>query len=56
MATLLEVCMKQRAVVEFLVAKGKTLINIHNRLQTVHKDETLDYSNVWRWALSDYEF
>ena len=42
--------MKQRAVIGFLVAEGETPINICKRLQTFHKDKTLDYSNVWRWT------
>ena len=42
--------MKQRAVNEFLVAEGKTVVNIHKRLQRVYHDEALDYSNVRRWA------
>ena len=36
--------MKHGTVIEFLVAEGKTPINIYKRLQTVYKDETLDYS------------
>ena len=50
MANLLEVCMKQGAVIEFLVVEGETPINIHKRMQTVFKDETLDYSIVWKGA------
>ena len=50
MATPSEVRLKQRAVIEFLVAKGETTVNIHKRLRTVYKDNTLDYSIVWRWA------
>ena len=48
MATPSEVRLKQRAVIEFLVAEGVTTVNIYKRLQTVYKDKTLDYSNVWR--------
>ena len=50
MATPSEVHLKQRAVIEFLVAERETTVNIHKRLQTVYKDKTLDYSNVWRWT------
>ena len=50
MATLSEIRLKQRAVIEFLVAEGETTVDIHKRLQTVYKDKTLDYSNVWRWV------
>lgn len=50
MAASLEIRMKQRAVIEFLVAEGETPANIHKRLHAVYKDETLDYSNVWRWS------
>ena len=46
MATPLEVYMKQRAVIEFLVAEGETPNNIHKRLLTVCKDEALDYDNM----------
>ena len=42
--------MKQWKVIEFLVVEGETFINIHKRLQTVYKSETLDYSNVSRWV------
>ena len=49
MATPSEVRLKQRTVIEFLVAEGETTVNIHKRLETVYKDKTLDYSNVWRW-------
>ena len=42
--------MKQRAVIEFLVAEGETPVNIHKRLRRVYHDEALDYSNVRRWA------
>ena len=50
MATPSEVRLKQRVVIEFLVAEDETTANIHKRLQTVYKDKTLDYSNVWRRA------
>ena len=50
MAAPLEIRMKQRAVVEFLVAERETLVNIHKRLQRVDHDEALGDSNVRRWA------
>uniref|UniRef100_A0A0L8FPW5 Mos1 transposase HTH domain-containing protein n=1 Tax=Octopus bimaculoides TaxID=37653 RepID=A0A0L8FPW5_OCTBM len=42
----LELCQKQRAVIEFLVAEGETPVNIHRRLQNVFED----HSNVCRWV------
>ena len=36
MATLLEVSLKQRAVIEFFHAEGETPVNNHKRLQTVY--------------------
>eukprot|EP00106_Octopus_bimaculoides_P001030 XP_014768472.1 PREDICTED: uncharacterized protein LOC106867913 [Octopus bimaculoides] len=50
MTSPLELCQKQRAVIEFLVAEGETPVNIHRRLQNVFEDNTLDYSNVCRWV------
>ena len=50
MAAPLEIRIKQKAVIEFLVAEGKTPVNIHKRLQSVWYDGALDYSNVRRWA------
>ena len=50
MAAPLEIHMKQRAVIEFLVAEGETPVNIHKRLQRVYQDEVLDYSIIRRWA------
>ena len=50
MAAPLELRQKQRFVIEFLVPEGETPVNIHRRLQIVHKENTLDYSNVRRWV------
>ena len=50
MAAPLEIRMKQTAVIEFLLAEGKTLVNIHKRLQSVYRDKALDYNNVRKWA------
>ena len=50
MAASLEIRLKQRAVVEFLVAERETLVNIHEGLQRVYHDEALGDSNVRRWA------
>ena len=46
----LEARQKQRAVIEFLVAEGKTSLRIHDRLKNVYKDNTIDYSYVKRWV------
>ena len=48
MAAPLEACQKQRAVIEFLLAEEETPPRIHIRLKNVHKDNTIDYSNVKR--------
>ena len=50
MAAYLELRQKQRAVTDFLVTDGETPVNIHRRLQNMHKENTLDYSNVRRWV------
>ena len=46
----MDVRLKQRAVTEFLVLKGKTMADIYGRLQNVYKDLTLDFSSVYRWV------
>ena len=46
----LEIHIKQRAVIELLVAEGETPVNIHKRLQKVYHNKALDYSNVRKWA------
>ena len=48
----LPVWLKQRAVIEFLVAEGCTQKQIHSRLQIVYGNETIDVSNVCRWVAS----
>ncbi|XP_014781843.2 uncharacterized protein LOC106877454 [Octopus bimaculoides] len=50
MAGPLELRQKQRAVIEFRVAEEETPVNIHQQLQNVFEDNTLDYSNVCRWV------
>ena len=50
MAAPLEINMKQRAVIEILVAEGETPVNIHKRLQRVYHDEALNYNNKRRWT------
>ena len=50
MAAPMDVRLRQRAVIEFLVLEGETMANIHRRLQNVYKDLTLDFSSVYRWV------
>lgn len=44
--------MKQRAVIEFLVGSGLTPKEIHSRSKGFYGDETIDISNVRRWAVA----
>lgn len=48
----MEVRLKQRAVIEFLVAEGCEPKEIHARLKNVYGDETIDISNVRRWVVN----
>ena len=48
----LGVRLKQRAVIEFLVAEGCMPKRIHSHLQKVYGDETIDLSNVRRWVVA----
>jgi len=41
LTTYLELCMKERAAIEFRVVEGETPVNIHKRLQGVYKNEAL---------------
>ena len=41
---------KQRAIIKFLTAEGCTAANIHERLKKVYGEETINVSNVRRWA------
>jgi hypothetical protein len=42
--------LKQRAVIEFLVAEKESVTNIHRRLQNVYGDNDVDKSTVSHWA------
>lgn len=46
----MDIRMKQRAVIEFLVLEKETASNIHKRLQNVYGDSAVDRSTVSRWA------
>ncbi len=41
---------KQKAIIEFLTSEGVTPIEIHRRLKVFFGNETIDISNVRRWA------
>jgi histone-lysine N-methyltransferase SETMAR len=46
----MDVRMKQRAVIEFLVLEKETVGNIHKRLQNVYGNSAVDRSTVGRWV------
>jgi len=50
MASDMEVCMKQRCVIEFLHAKKIAPNDIHRRLLNVYGDQIVDVSTVRRWV------
>jgi hypothetical protein len=43
MAAVLNVCKKQRAVIEFLCCENETVGNIHKRLKNVYEDDAVDH-------------
>jgi hypothetical protein len=45
-----DVRLKQRTVIEFLVAEKKSVTNIHRRLKNVYGDNAVDKSTVSCWA------
>jgi len=49
MAPGIEVCMKQRFVIEFLHVEKFALNDIHRCLLNVHRDQTVDVSTVRQW-------
>ena len=55
MAGPMDICLKQKAVIEFLVCEEETPLNIHKQLKNVFKDDILDYSNVRRWVKRIYD-
>ena len=46
----IDVCIRQRSVIEFLTAEGELPIRIHERLKNVYGDATVDVSTVRRWV------
>ena len=46
----IDVCIRQRSVIEFLTAKGEMPFHIHERLKYVYGDATVDVSTVRRWV------
>jgi hypothetical protein len=50
MASVAESRFKQRAVIEFLVHKNESVVNIHKRLCAVYRSCAVDRSAVGRWA------
>jgi len=46
----MEVCLKQRCVIEFLHVEKITPNDIHRRLLNVYGDQTVDVSTVRRWV------
>jgi hypothetical protein len=45
-----DVRLKQRAVIEFLVAEKESVTNIHRWLKKLYGDNAVDKSTVIRWA------
>jgi len=45
----MEVCMKQRGLVELIHAEHIILIDIHQNLLNVDRDQTVDVSTVRQW-------
>jgi len=50
MASDMEVCMKQRCVIESLHAEKFAPSDTHRRLMNVYGDQTVDVSTVRRWV------
>ena len=50
MASDMEVCMKQRCVIEFLHVEKNAPNDIHRRLLNVYGDQTVDVSTVRQWV------
>ena len=50
MASDMEVCMKQRCVIEFLQAEKNAPNDIHRHLLNVYGDQTVYVSTVRRWV------
>ena len=46
----IDVRIRQRSVIEFLTSEGEMPICIHERLQNVYGDVTVDVSTVRRWV------
>jgi transposase len=50
MASVADSCFKQQAVIEFLVHKNESVVNIHKRLCAVYGSCAVERSTVGRWA------
>jgi len=46
----IDVRIRQRSVIEFLTAEGEMPIRLHERLENVYGDATVDVSTVRRWV------
>ena len=47
----MEMCMKQRCVIEFLHTEKMALVDIHQHLLNGCGDQTVDVSTVRRWVV-----
>ncbi|GFR93314.1 transposase [Elysia marginata] len=50
MASSMDLRLKQRAVIEFLIAEGCSPIEIYSRMKAVYGEMCLDVSTVRRWT------
>ena len=50
MASAMDICLKQRVVIEFLTAEGCSPIEIHTRMKAVYDESCSGVSTVRRWA------
>jgi uncharacterized protein len=50
MAAIIDVCQKQRAVIEFLVCEKQTVEDIHMHLQKVYGNDAVDPIAVSHWT------
>ena len=46
----IDICIRQRSVIEFLNVEGESPIRIHERLKNVYGDATEDVSTVRQWV------
>jgi hypothetical protein len=50
MESVSDVCSKQRAVIQFLLAENESITNIHRHLTNVYGGMAVDKSTVSHWA------